>query len=86
VRLHRPEQPGSRLGDLDEHILLLLGIALDRADQVRDQVGASLQLHLDLLLRGLRLLVVLLDRVIPAPAEGEGKGEGHPSLPHRVSS
>ena len=37
---------GPRLGHRDQHVLLLLGIALDGLDQVRDQIGPPLILVL----------------------------------------
>src|SRR5207237_5696435 len=45
------------------------GIALDRFNEIRNQVRAPLQLHLDLRLGGIHLFVVGLDRVVAAPAQ-----------------
>ena len=47
------QQPRSRVGDVLEHALFVLRVALDGLDQVRNQVVAALQLVLDL--RPLRL-------------------------------
>src|SRR3990172_3515053 len=48
---------------------LLLGISLHRLHPVGDEIGAPLQLHLYLRLGGVHLLVVRLDRVVPAPRQ-----------------
>src|SRR6266581_1968829 len=63
--------PGARVGDVDQHLLLLRGEALDRVDQVRHQVGAALVLVQHLGPRGLDLLVLALQVVVAAAAEGE---------------
>src|SRR5437667_2901109 len=74
--LHRPRELGPRLRYLGEHRLLLLGVAFHRLDQVGDEIGAPLQLHLDLGLGGVHLLVVRLDRVVAAGAQNrEERGE-----------
>src|SRR5213596_1614342 len=68
--LHRPRELGPRLRYLGEHRLLLLGVAFHRLDQVGDEIGAPLQLHLDLGLGGAHLLVIGLDGVVAAaPAD-----------------
>jgi len=51
---------GTRLGDPDQHLLLLGGVALDHLDEVRDQVGPPLILIHDLAPRGLDGFVLLL--------------------------
>ena len=53
-------------GHRGQHLLLMRGIALDRADQVGDQVGATLVLVEHFRPARLRRLVLLLDLVVPA--------------------
>src|SRR2546425_2591921 len=45
-RSDRPRELGARFGDRGEDRLLLFGVALHRFDEVGDEVGAPLQLHL----------------------------------------
>src|SRR3989454_10608541 len=49
--------------------MLLLRVSLHRFHEIRNQVRAPLQLHLDLRLSGVHLLVVRLDRVVATPPE-----------------
>jgi hypothetical protein len=83
VSLHRAEHARTRLGHLREHRLLVLGVALHRLDEVRDQIGPALQLDLDLTLCRARLLIERLDRVVAAAREGDGKQQGQPATCHR---
>src|SRR2546422_9134986 len=73
--LDRPREFGARFGDRDEDRLLLFGVALHRFDEVGDEVGAPLQLHLDLRSCRVHLLVVGLNRVVAAAHRGE-TGDG----------
>jgi hypothetical protein len=50
---------GARLADVVEDLLLVGRVALDRLDQVGDQVGAALELHVDL---APGVLVAVLER------------------------
>ena len=82
LALHGVEQAAARARDLAEHRELLVRHPLHRRHEVRDQVGATLELHLDLPLRGVRLLVELLDRVVPARAEREREEKCEPPTFH----
>src|SRR2546428_4478592 len=73
--LDRPRDLGARFGDRGEDRLLLFGVALHRFDEVGDEVGAPLQLHLDLRSCRVHLLVVGLNRVVAAARRGE-TGDG----------
>jgi hypothetical protein len=53
----------------------VLRISLHGVDQIRDQIRAALELHRDLALRGVRLLVERLYRVIPAPRQEQQQGK-----------
>ena len=80
-------EPGSRVGDRDEDRILLLGDALHGVDQVRNQVGPSLELRLDLALRLVHPLVQRLDRIVSAPRgqrreHGEREGDPGRALHH----
>jgi hypothetical protein len=55
-RTLRGDRRGARGRDLLEGGLLVRGVALDRVDQVRDQVVTALQLHVDLCPRLLDLV------------------------------
>jgi hypothetical protein len=61
----------ARLGHADEHRLLLRGKALDRLDEVRDEIGATLVLVDHLRPGGLHGLVLGLDGVVAATAQGQ---------------
>ncbi|ENN89004.1 hypothetical protein RHSP_02688 [Rhizobium freirei PRF 81] len=37
----------ARLGDFDQRLVLMAGIAFDRLDQIGNEIGAALQLHVD---------------------------------------
>ena len=63
---------GARLGDADEHGLLLRRVALHGIDEVRDEIGAALVLVDHLGPGRLHALVLLLERVVAAAAEGQG--------------
>src|SRR6266511_22943 len=89
--LDRAGELGARLRHLGEDGLLLLRVALHRLHQVGDQIGAPLQLHLDLRLGGVHLLVVGLDRVVAAAGEesqerGENDQQRAPERVHVPSS
>src|SRR6266540_1990839 len=60
---------GARVGDAEQHLLLLGGESLHRGDQVRHQVGAPLVLVEHLGPACLDLLVGLLEGVVAAAAE-----------------
>ena len=62
---------GARLGDLDQHRLFLLGIALHRRDEVGDEVGAALIVGLQVAPGGVDLLLGGRDAVDPAAGEAE---------------
>ncbi len=42
------QQAGPRLGDVVQDGLFDVGVALDGRDQIRDQVGAALEVHVNL--------------------------------------
>ena len=65
------QQAAARARDLAEDGQLLVGQALHRRDEVRDELGSTLQLDFDLARGGARLLVERLDRVVPARRERE---------------
>jgi hypothetical protein len=68
---------GAGFGHFDEDLLLVLGVALDRIDQVRHQVGAALVLVQHFGPGCLDRLVLLLDGVVAAAAQAEGKQQQH---------
>jgi hypothetical protein len=59
-------QPCARVRDLREHLLLVRGVSFHGFHEIADQIGAALQLDLDLRLVLLRALVEALDGVIAA--------------------
>ena len=82
LALHGVDQAAARARDLAEHRELLIRHPLHRRDEVGDQIGAALELDLDLALRRVRLLVELLDRVVPARAEREREQKREPPTFH----
>src|SRR3546814_11369581 len=62
---------------LDEHLLFVLGVALDRVDQVRHQIGAALVLVEHFRPGCLDRLVLFLDGVVTTAAEAEGQQQQH---------
>jgi len=75
-----------RARDFGEHGELLVRHAFHRRDEVRDQLGAPLQLDFDLSLRGIRLLVERLDPVVAARAQREREHECKPATFHESRS
>ena len=86
LRLHGVHQSAARTGDLAEDGELLVRHPLHRRHEVGDQLGAPLQLDLDLSLRGVRLLVERLDRVVAARAQREREHECKPATCHESRS
>ena len=82
--LNRPHNTGARLGDLREDIILVLRVALHRIDEIRNQVRTALQLHLDLPLCPVGLLVELLDAIVSASNACEEQGNCEPLSSHRA--
>jgi hypothetical protein len=76
------DQATARTRDLAEHRELLIRHPLHRRDEVGDQLRTALELDLDLALRRIRLLVELLDRVVPARAEREREEKCEPPTFH----
>src|SRR5258706_2244997 len=74
--LHGPDLR-ARLGDAEEDVLFLRGIALHRRHEVRDQVGAALVLVEHLRPRGLHLLVLGLEIVVSAAGKHECEESRH---------
>jgi hypothetical protein len=78
--LHRARL-GARVGHADEHVALLRGVALHGLHEVGNQVGAALVLVQHLGPRGLHLLVLGLEVVVPQPESVRPQnGEAHSSL------
>src|SRR5205807_1158769 len=83
--LDRTGELGPGLRHFGEDRTLLLRIRLDRFDQVGDEIGAALQLDLDLRGGGGHLLVIGLNRVVAATGrehqadEGDEAGTGRPA-------
>ena len=64
------------MGDLDQNAALLLGIALNRGDQIGDQVRAALILRLNIGERGLGLLFLGGNIVDAAGSQSQGQQNG----------
>ncbi|MDQ1132796.1 hypothetical protein QE386_001391 [Pseudoxanthomonas winnipegensis] len=80
--------PGAGVGDLGQHLTLLLGVALHGAHQVGDQVGAALVLVEHLGPAGLHRLILLLDGVVPAAGQqrqGREHQQGTEDMAHGVT-
>src|SRR5438874_9612411 len=71
--LDSPRYACSRLRYLSENRFLVLRVSLDRVHQIRHKVRAALQLHRDLLLRLLRILIVPLDLIVSATSQKSEK-------------
>src|SRR5258708_25043815 len=74
--LHGPDLR-ARLGNAEEDVFFLRGIALHRRHQVRDQVGAALVLVQHLRPRGLDLLVLGLEIIVSAAGKPERRESRH---------
>ena len=83
VRLNCAEHPCARLRYLREHIVLVLCVALHRVHEIGDQIRPTLQLHLDLSLRSVGLLIQLLNAIVSAPRAREKQGNCEPHSFHR---
>ena len=75
---------GARLGDADEHLLLLDRKALHGVDEVRDQIRTPLVLVDDLGPRGLDGLVLLLERVVAAAGERTDRNQSKRQIHARI--
>src|SRR5205823_5310607 len=82
VRLHRAHESRARLRHLREHGLLVLRVSLHGVYEIRNQIGAPLQLNFDLRLIRLRALVELLDAVVPARRSQSGERDDEPTTRH----
>src|SRR4029077_5025646 len=67
---------GARLGDADEHLLLLGGVALHGVHQIGNEIGAALVLIDDLGPGGFDALILLHHAVVTAAREAEHR-RGH---------
>ncbi len=66
-RAARRQRLGSRLGDVLEDRLLVCRVSLDRLDEVRDEVGTTLELHGDVAPRLVHADVQRHERVVRRP-------------------
>ena len=80
MRLNRADEARARLRDLGEHRFLVLRIALHRVHEIRNQIGATLQLNFDLTLRRVGLLVERLNAVVSARAQRKQQAEVRASV------
>jgi hypothetical protein len=67
ARLHRAAKPGARVSDGDEYRVFLFRDPLDGLHQIGDQIGAALELGLNLPLCLVDPFVQRLNRVVAAP-------------------
>ena len=82
--LHGAEHARTGLRNLGENVLLMLGVALHRRDEIGNEVSPPLELNLDLILRRVDRLVVLLDRVVAAAAAQKDEREWQGVSVHAV--
>jgi hypothetical protein len=84
MRLHRLHQSAASLRDLREDVVLVLRVSLYRIHEIWNQIRASLQLHLDLTLRSVGLLIQLLNAIVSATNAREEQGNCEPLSSHRA--